>query len=158
MCGFGAYDFDQDRFTKTEPKPQKMVGDYLPTKGTMTFIRETGRYDVQDISISLFSDGTFKMQNMPDWWMTTGPQFGKSNGGADSGNGTWSIAKTGNWWWQINFKFEPGNFKAREDLSDGFLTTKDISGEKPPYSLWFYVGDPDTGNVMIFEQVLGKIP
>jgi hypothetical protein len=150
ICGFGAYDFDQDLFTKIEPAPQKMVGNYVPDEETMTLIRDTGNYDVQDISISLFPDGTFEMQNMPDWWLT---DYGEPHGGVDSGKGTWSVSKH-NWWWQIDFQFDSVSFSSRPDLPNSVGTSKDISGDQPPYSLWFYIGDPDKGRVMVFEQVM----
>ncbi|MEA3310349.1 MAG: hypothetical protein U9Q70_12685 [Chloroflexota bacterium] len=150
MCGFGAYDFDQDLFTKIEPDPQKMVGDYLPTEETLTLIAETGNYDLQNTSVSLFADGTFEMQDMPDWWLT---DYGEPGGEVDAGKGKWTISEH-NWWWQIYLKFDSVSFNSRPDLSSGFGTHKDISGEQPPYSLWFYVGDLDKGRVMVFEQVV----
>ena len=157
MCGFGARDFDQDYFTKIEPKSENLAGTYVPAKESATLIKETGHYNLKDISISLFSDGTFEMKNMPDWWMTTGENFGESNGGSDSGEGRWSIHKSSlDSSWQIEFEFKSGTFNSREDLSDGFFTTKDMGGDQPPYTLWFYVGDPDRGRVMVFEQIVEK--
>jgi hypothetical protein len=155
MCGFGARDFDQSYFTTIEPKPENMAGTYVPNNETMTLIRETGHYNLTNISISLFVDGTFTMNNMPDWWMTTGEKFGESNGGTDSGKGKWSIFKSASWW-QIGFEFESATFNSREDLVDGFYTSKDIGEDQPPYTLWFYVGDADHGRVMIFEQIIEK--
>lgn len=155
MCGFGAYDFDQDLFTKIEPEPSKIVGNYLPTEETMFLIRETGGYDLQNVSISLLSDGTFEMQNMPDWWMTQPPHWGNSKGGINSGRGTWSIVRE-DWWWQVELKFESGKFNSTQ-FGDGFYQDIDISGEQPPYTLWIYVGDRDRGRVMIFEQAMENI-
>jgi hypothetical protein len=152
MCLFGAYDFDKDNFTKTEPQPEKVAGTYLPTKETLLLIKNIGLYDLQNISISLHSDGTFEMQNMPDWWIT---DYGVSNGGTDSGKGKWRVHKTtGGDWWQLELEFVSGTFSSKEYLSEGFYTEMHLSGEQPPYSLWVYVGDPDKGRVMIFEQII----
>jgi hypothetical protein len=154
MCGFGAYDFDQDSFTKTEPVVSKLAGVYVPNdEMTLRLIGETGGYDLQDVSVALFSDGTFEMQNMPDWWNTIPPNFGESKGGVDSGRGLWNVVKQ-NWWWQVEFKFESGYLNSWDESASGLSRNIDISGEQPPYSLWFYVGDLDNGQVMIFEQVL----
>jgi len=152
MCGLGARDFDADSFTKVKPTRQQMAGVYVPTKETVTLIEQTGHYHLNDIAISLFKDGTFDMQNMPDWWIA---DFGVSKGKGDSGKGKWQIVKHGTLW-QIEFGFETGEFNSDKNLSNGFFTTKDMSGDSPPYSLWFYIGDPDKGRVMIFEQVLEK--
>jgi hypothetical protein len=93
---------------------------------------------------------------MPDWWTPNGAGFGKSNGKFDSGQGKWKITKNHDGWWDVQFKFETGTFFSSVELNGGFFTTKDLGGEKPPYSLWFYIGDPDSGPLMIFEQVVAN--
>jgi len=151
MCLFSAYDIDEEKFTRIKPDAEKLAGNYVPTKETMKLIKEVGLYSLQDISITIYSDGTFEMQNMPDWWMTP---YGDSNGGTDSGKGTWKINSNRDWW-EIYFDFDAGGtFSSRENFSNGFSTAKDMSGNQPPYSFWFYIGDPDRGRVMIFEQIV----
>ena len=152
MCLVSAYGVDMESFTKTKPKTEEMAGKYLPTKETLVLVKETGKYILQDISIELYPNGTFEMKNMPDWWITN---HGESNNGSDSGTGKWTLSSHAGKWWDIEFEFvEGGTFSSRNELSGGFYTTKEISGESPPYSLWFYIGDPDKGRVMIFEQVI----
>lgn len=150
MCGFEAYEFDQDRFTKTEPEPNKMTGNYVLTEKSKEGIFSNNS---QDISISLLSDGTFEMHNVPDAWLVTGVQLSNSNDAIFPNKGTWSLVQQ-DWWWRIEFKFISSNNNPFENLTDGISSRIDISGEKPPYSLWFYVGDRNKGPIMIFEQVM----
>ena len=151
MCLFSAYDVDKENFTKVEPKPSEFVGKYVPTKGTVALITETGRYILVDSSIEIFPDGTFEMKNMPDWWLDS---LGNSNGRLESGKGTWELISWGEYW-RVTLDFDPGG-TFKDYSEDGFSTFKEVGGDQPPYSLWFYIGDPDRGRVMIFEQILEK--
>jgi hypothetical protein len=152
MCGFGAYDSDSEHFTRTKPESTKLAGVYRPTTETWKLINEMGHYNVQDISLTLLPDGTFKMINMPDWWHT---DFGESFGGTDSGKGKWSLSQQ-NDWWEIELSFNTTIFNSDPSLSGNFVTWPVLSEEQQPYSLRFYVGDPDDGRVMIFQQVVNK--
>jgi hypothetical protein len=152
MCGFGAFDFASEQFTKTKPELMQLVGFYLPTPETWELINETGQYTIQEPSLTISADDTFEMTNMPDWWRT---DFGKSLGGTDSGKGKWSLSSQ-NDWWQIELHFDITDFNSDPSLSGDYVTYCEISGEQQPYSLWFYVGDPDDGRVMIFQQAVNK--
>jgi len=132
---------DTEYFAKNRPEQTDLVGKYIPTTDTLQFIRSEGGYEVIDISITLLQDGSFEMINMPDWWCEP---FGESNGGFDSGRGKWQVAKRQEWW-VIELDF------SSENPPTGF-TSVPLVGEIPPYRLWFYVGDPDSGDVMIFES------
>jgi hypothetical protein len=84
---------------------------------------------------------------MPDWWMTGGEYFGQSKGGADSGQGEWALVHDRDWW-QMELSCAAGRtFSFEAYLTAGFAAVIDISGDQPPYSLWFYVGDRDKGRV-----------
>lgn len=148
MCGLGVRDFDKKFFTKTKPEKEQMVGIYLPTEDTQKLIRSQYDLDVKDISISLYLDGTFEMKSMPDWWAT---DFGDSNGGVDTGKGQWRIDfdEYDGGYWNLFLNFETGTFSSGERID----TWVDIGNNQPPYSIWLYIGDPDDGIVMIFEQV-----
>ena len=152
MCGFGAKDFDEKYFTRTQPELAQLAGIYRPTEDTLKLVNETGHYNVQDISITLFANGTFEMINLPDWWYT---DFGEPSGGTDSGNGKWSLDQQTDYW-DIVFRFETTNFSSDPALSGGLDAWIELSGEQKPYSLWFYVGDPDDGRVMILQQIIEK--
>jgi hypothetical protein len=133
-----APNLDSENFTTSEPKPSDLVGIYTPTESTWEFIKGEGGYTVTDISITLAPDGSLTMTNIPDWWSDIS---GQSNGQVESCQGEWGIEQVQDWW---------------ELTIIGCIsnTSIPIAGEKPPYRLWFYIGDPDSGDVMIFEQSL----
>ena len=136
---------DSEYFTRNKPKQADLAGKYVPTTNTLQFIGEEGGYEAVDISITLWPDGSFEMVSMPDWW---GETSGKSSGGFDSGHGEWDIVKHQEWW-NLELDF------TSEDPPVG-LTSVPLVGEAPPYRLWFYVGDPDVGDVMIFDKVVSE--
>lgn len=127
---------DTEYFTKNKPKRKDLVGKYYPTEDTLKFISDEGNYTVDTISIQLYPDGTSEVINMPDWLRSAS---GESGGKLNSWNGKWDIVKMQDWW--------------KIELGSGIYP---IAGDKPPYQIWFYIGDPDNGNVMIFEQTIEK--
>jgi hypothetical protein len=147
-CGFGFLGFNNENFTTSKPEPEQMVGIYLPTEKTEKLIESQYNLDVKDVAISLYPDGTFEMNNMPDWWAT---DFGDSNGGVDTGKGKWDIDLDGSYgeYWELFLGFETGTFSSGEMIN----TWINIGNNQPPYSLWFYIGNLD-GPVMIFEQAI----
>ena len=142
--------FDTEKFAKTEPTIDDISGKYVPTSETLKNITEEGQYTVNDMFILLWPNGSFEMQNMPDWWLT---HFGKSQGCLIVGQGNWEIVKQQNWW-ELRLDFLSGKDLCVEEFSAGFTISIPLVGDSAPHSLWFYVGDPDTGHIMIFEKAL----
>ena len=128
---------DTGYFAVSQPALTELAGKYVPTKETWDYIRNEGHYEATEISIVLSSDLSLEMKNMPDWWTN---DFGKSDGKLDSLKGTWSVVKRQEWW-ELGLDFP------------SLTTSVPIVGKQPPYTLWFYIGDPDEGHVMIFEKV-----
>ena len=140
---------DTLEFTTVQPLEDDLVGVYLPLDSTLELIKEGG-YENTELKITINADGTFSMEQMPDWWNIP---FGKSKDGYDSGTGTWEVETCQNWWClklhfdsQQNFNSTPGEAGRTAHIN--------LSGESQPYQLWFFVGDPDSGDIMIFEQEL----
>ena len=152
MCVFP--NLDTEYFVSEEPKTAELVGRYFPTSGTMRFIREEGKYEIDENEITLLlkADGNFEMKNMPDWWHT---DFGKSKGGEDSGEGSWRIVAHQEWW-DVQLDFDSREQFSSDKTESGLITSVPIVGDAPPYFLWFYVGDPDSGKVMVFERISGE--
>ena len=142
--------FDTENFTKSKPTVADVSGEYVPTSETLEDIIEGGHYKVNDIFIALSPDGSFEMQNLPDWWLT---DFGKPEGCLISGQGNWEVVKQQDWW-ALRLDFLRGKNLCLEKFSAGFTTSIPVGGDNFPYSLWFYIGDPDIGHVMIFEKVI----
>jgi hypothetical protein len=156
MCGFEAYDFDQDNFTKTKPDLSELAGKYILTEKSKQFVstmENVTESNAQDVSITVVSDGTFEIQNMPNSWATEEFQFSNPNGVPSLIKGTWSLVQK-DWWWRIEFVIDSSDVNSCENLLDPCSTRVDIGAEQPPYSLWFYIGtgDPNRLPLIIFEQ------
>jgi len=135
---------DTENFAKEEPAHADLVGTYALTPSTVQFLKDEGGYEAVGASIALAADGTFEMVDMPDWWGA-----GEPGGGFDSGSGTWKTVKHQEWW-DVELHF------TSEDPPVG-TTSIPIAGQAPPYSLWFYIGDPDSGDIIIFERVTSEM-
>jgi hypothetical protein len=156
MCGFESYDYDQDNFTKAKPDPTKLAGTYMLTEKSKEFASKmegVAESNAQDVSVTLISDGTFEIQKMPNRWAIKEFQFSNLNDVTSPIKGTWSLVQE-DWWWQIKFVVNSSDTNNPEDFSRALSTQVDISGEQPPYSLWFYIGigDPNRLPLIIFEQ------
>ncbi len=134
-----APNFDSENFTSSEAKQSDLAGTYIPTESTWEFIKNEGGYTVIDISVTLAPDGSLTMTNIPDWWGSN--PSGQPNGQVQGCQGEWDIGQVQDWW-------------ELKIISCIVHTSIPIVGEKPPYQLWFYIGDPDSGDIMIFEQNL----
>ncbi|HLO31601.1 MAG TPA: hypothetical protein VK249_20785 [Anaerolineales bacterium] len=145
---------DTEHFAKVEPRLEDLNGKYVPTKETLKDMVNQGRYEVNEnrVFIRLLPNGNFEMQNMPDWWLT---DFGESQGCLINGQGNWEVVKQHNWW-QLRFDFLSESHLCIKKYSSGLTISVPIAGNNKPYSLWFYVGDPDTGHVMIFQKIEGQ--
>lgn len=154
-CGFEAYDFDQDQFTKTEPNLAKLTGTYIPTEKTIEALKSCKDLfgdEPTDVSISLFPDGTFEM-HVSDRCLVGSFQFQSSNHAISlPDGGTWKV-ESEDWWWQIEFEFESGNTNTSNNSFDGTYLSTNISGEHPPYTIWIYIGDPNRDPILKFEQI-----
>ena len=151
LCGC-PINLDTEYFAKNKPKNEELVGKYVPSAETLKWVREEGKYPNVETSVELTKDGSFRMVNMPDWWAEP---FGKPKGKFDSGVGEWEVTKQQEWWnLKLSFKIRK-DFSSKQGDSGGFLTSIPIVGQSVPYRLWFYVGDPDQGKVMILEKKPG---
>ena len=128
-------------FTKTKPEKSNLVGTWVPTSATLKDMQNRGKYSISKHELILRSDGSFSLINMPDWW-TDG--FGVSKKGFESGSGTWDViqedqgilGKT----WEVKLDFPT------------YWTSLNLLHQSPPYLIHIYIGDPDSGNAMIFER------
>ena len=135
LCGC-PINLDTEKFAVNKPKNEDLVGKYVPDAETVEWVRGAGQYPKVDTSFELSKDGSFKIVNMPDWWLEP---FGKSKGGFISGVGKWEVTKQQEWW-ELEFAFNSSPARSVP-----------IVGTTVPYHLWFYVGDRDQ-RAMIFEK------
>lgn len=142
----GCYNRDTDYYPTDKPERGDITGTYRLSKESAKAVTDAG-YSKTDGKIVISPDGNFSMSNIPDWWNT----FGKSHGNYDSGQGKWELKKQQSWWCLFVDFESRRDFHSKPDDS-GFSTTIAISGKRPPYYLFLYVGDADSGNVMIYER------
>ena len=104
-------------------------------------MRERGGYDVSKLTrITLSDDGSFEIVNMPDWWNNG---FGDSQRGFSSFSGRWALSNNAGYW-RIGLSF----FNTRRFIN---LVGHKLGGS-PPYYLEVLVGDPDSGDKMVFVR------
>jgi hypothetical protein len=138
---------DTERMPTTPPNRADLVGIYRPTADTLTYIRKEGGYAEREMSLTLKADGTFELENLPDWWHT---EWGKPEGGFDSGSGQWDLEKSQDWW-ELNLSFtDTKRFAKPEAGRQGFGPL--LIGHAAPYIIAFPFGEPDNGREMQFER------
>ncbi len=128
-------------YTRSRPTEAAVAGMYVPNTGTLADMRSRGRYDVsaRETSLILRDDASFEMIDMPDWWRHSS---GESWQGFLHWSGTWRIRQN-----------SPDKTWSLE-LTMGQLTTfADLGNQKPPYAIYFVLGDPDESRGMTFVRV-----
>lgn len=125
--------------TRTKPEQHDLVGVWVPDKATREYVRGKGGYDTSlETKLILEGSGVLKIVNMPDWW---NDGFGMSHGKVQSEQGTWRLYQSsGSETWEVSMALPSGT---------KFMN---VLGQKPPYSMFLYVGDPDSGEMMTFTR------
>lgn len=158
LCGCPTVDWKELNFTRKKPLEANVVGEWFPTAKSRKYILRDGKYPDRDYRIVINTDGTFRMQNMPDWWMDG---FGESHGGFHDGTGTWKLDEGKNIWriWTVMLRFESFSGNEKDPVTKSvlpikapFVTWVHLYGQKPPYLLFLGVGDPNDGYAMFFER------
>lgn len=123
--------FRRSQKPQSQPAVSDLAGTYRLDEATVKTMREEGGYtEILETRLVLKPDGTAEMTNIPDWW----GRFGGSNQGYFSGTGKWKIDReVGNGQWVL-FLFMPNEYQFLE-----------LVGNKPPYQIFTFVGDPDSG-------------
>ena len=139
LVGCPAVDTRELNFTRKKPTRADLVGVWSPDRDTLRAIRTRGHYPEAEYEIVLRADSTFSIRNMPDWW-TNG--FGTSGGMLASFDGRWELQEGKNVWriWEISLQMT------------NFWTSIHVYRQKPPYSLFIGVGDPNNAEAMIFNR------
>jgi hypothetical protein len=135
VAGCGAW--QELHFTKNKPKESNLIGTYEPDAKTQKLITNDGGYASSNCQIKIDADGKIEFTNMPDWWQGGS---GESHKQLVSTNSTWDLEKVDDYW-QIVWKHDKT-----------FDLNLHLIGQKPPYKIHIYVGDPDSDRFMIFER------
>jgi hypothetical protein len=125
-----------------KPAEQDIVGLWQLTESSLESIRKEG-YEPGVHAFEFRDDGTFVMTNLPDMvW-----NFGESGGEFESGSGTWNIETDVNGNWSIRV-----HFTEMDGVANDLVTYFYLYGNQPPYLIYDYVGDPDSGYIITFER------
>jgi hypothetical protein len=142
LCQFDPF---ANRLTTVKPNAADVIGAYVLTEQTLT----SDGLDFLNgklATIELLPNNTFEAHDFPVWQESVagGYEFDQ----LISTNGNWVIQEVGGVStggddikpvWGLNFS--------------GIIISASFTGNQSPYSLIFTFGDPDNGNVMIFEAV-----
>lgn len=129
------------RYVSAEPNRAEIVGVWTPDPATVEDLRGRGGYDASvPVRLTLREDGTFELANMPDWWDNG---FGKSYKGFSSASGRWELTN-GSGGWGVSLKYSGASRSA------GLVEHK--FRDSPRYYMEFILGDPDSGDAMIFAR------
>jgi hypothetical protein len=129
-----------------KPKTTDLVGTYLLSKSSERFLLRSKAYKTVPTSeINLAADYGITIRNLPDC-ATNG--FGKSFGAFLSGQGRWELEKAVPGW-GLTLHVEKG-----ESLRGGVYAGPwvGIRGRSAPYRLQVTIGDPDSGEAIVYER------
>lgn len=139
LACLGPYDPYAHLLTTKEPDTADVTGLYILTEQTLT----EGKLNFlqgKQATIELKPDGTATLSNFPLWLeLGMSYKFDRFLSGTDR--------------WQVE---RVGLLSSGDDIwGIGFsqITSASLTGDQPPYGLIFTYGDPDSGDVMIFEKV-----
>ena len=101
-------------------------------------MRQQGGYDTSaQTRLTLKTDGSFELVNMPDWWSN---DVGESRKGFDNYAGKWTVLKYDGTTWALSLK------------SSSETRFANLIGQSQPYRIDFIIGDADENNSMIFVR------
>jgi hypothetical protein len=129
------------KYVSAEIVRAELVGNWTPDRATFDDMLERGGYDLPTYTeLILRGDGTFMMLNMPDW---VNDGFGESHRGTFSESGRWELEKDSGHW-TINLTYS-GTHRPVNLLEHRLRNT-------PRFYVEFILGDPDSGDRMIFVK------
>ncbi len=138
-CGGDPY---AGKFAKAQPTAQSFVGDWTLKAGSR------GSNPSKPTKLTLRADGSFTAVNYPGAAVGS---FGTAGSFLD-GDGTWSVQQHQTFWViGINWQKLGGN-----QLDYGEMLH--ILNDAPPHVLRHIIGDPDSGEALVFEKVPGTNP
>lgn len=139
------YDPYTSEYTSRRPNESDLPGEYVATVETRELIRKAGSYPACDPHLTLHTDHTFEIKDVPDWFITEGDAGAK----LVSGSGTWALQQHQQWWaLGILFRQSTGQSVFKGPFGMDFM----LVGAKAPYLVHMTIGDPDMGKAMQFQK------
>lgn len=135
-------------YPEPEPDPNKIAGTWVATAASIELMEREGGYAPRTPTWTFRDDGTFVVEDMPDWWLAP---FGQSHQRFASGAGRWKASETRDDWgndWEIMV-----DIQSFPEYPNGIVTFLKLDAYQPDYTISVYIGDPDSGRVMEFKRV-----
>ena len=137
-------------YTTSAPKFEELIGTYTPTPQTHDLLKPAGKYPNSDSAITLNEDGTVKMVNVPDWWLTS---YTDAKGKFDSGEGKWTMDRNKGWWLiVVTFSTQNNNFTTSLPSKGTVTAMLSLIGQKAPYKLQLSITDPHAEVAMEYQK------
>jgi hypothetical protein len=136
-------DLGELQFTRRQPSKADLIGKWVPTPKSLREMKERDGLTISKHELDLHADGSFSATNMSDWWGDFG---GESRMILQSGLGawdTWDIQSVNDGFtvWVINL-----------DFLNRHRVPLHLRRQNPPYLIYIYVGDPDSGGAILLER------
>jgi len=127
-----------------KPLPKDFIGKWKIDKHSYDLISKEG-YEYKDVELVIKNDGSFNAKNFPDFIDVFSKKATKEYLNA---KGTWKIGKDfDDEKWVLGLNFEKSKLY-RDDLAVEF----ELYIEKEKLILWYFIGDPDSGERLLFEK------
>jgi hypothetical protein len=126
-----------------KPDNQDIIGVWQMSEVSLESVRAAG-YQPSAPSLEFREDGTFAMTDIPDIIMNSWEPRNRLYSGA----GTWSIRRdTVNNEWDVEIRM--AGFAGAQI---GGAIPFELYGQTPPYKIYRWAGDPDSGAMWVFER------
>jgi hypothetical protein len=127
-----------------KPKTEEFIGKWKLDKFSYDLINQNG-YESKSIELNIKSDGSFEAKNFPNFIDAFAESKNKEYINA---KGNWEIGKDfSDENWVLELYFEKSNL-----YRDNFAMEFELYEEKEKMILWFFVGDPDSGERLLFRK------
>lgn len=134
-------------FTKNveiKPETKALEGVWEVDQQSYDLVREQYSLNGKKIKLLVFPNGTFNIENLPDF---INDGFGKSiNNRFHNVSGNWNLEQVENHWKLAM------NYNASELYPQGCWTLYDLFMQKNDLMIWVWIGDPDSGNRLLFKK------
>ena len=125
----------------TEPKKDEIGGVWAADEAALKRMRQRDKYNGVSPKFVFAADGSFTTENMPDSWIEP---YGEERSDFKTYSGTWKLLKADHW--VIGLSCEvPNAFTVIDLLEHRF-------NGQPRFLFIIYIGDPDSGEALIFVK------
>jgi hypothetical protein len=126
-----------------KPTQSEMVGIWEVDKSSYELNEENG-FERKKIELNLNENGTFKIINLPNYINV----FDQTEEKFVNTSGTWEIGKDfKDKKWVLNMRFNKSNL-----YENGMSTSYDLYLQDDGIIIWYFIGDPDSGERFLYRK------